>query len=453
MASPFKFYRKYTGAFMVFLTVMLMVAFGFGDLIGQGGGGGYGPAADANEVAVAWEGGQLTNGEMRRLVSDRYVARAFHEAVLQLGNEAARVDGTIDLQLRVQPLLLPAIPEEGVERDVVNSKVFVDAAREAGMAVSDDAVKDFIRSLGRDKVRNEQLRLIIGQIARGQGRRLSVEYVFDLIRDALLARNYQQSYTYTLATVLPQQRYRDWLAVNDRLVVEAAVFPAERYLADTPEPTEVELEEFFDEYKGRQPLPDFIGRVELPSPTPGFAIPRRVSLQYLRADYQAAVERASENVTDEEIADYYEENKQQFVKADDLLSDGGLLGGDLFEADTGGESEASDATAEQESDAEESEADTSAADAPAADGQDAEQPANGASSPADPAGGVEAAEQSPSESGAEGSSSSVSLPNPFRLVAFEDAESAAAESENADADDDAPASDDPASDAAEDDAA
>ena len=55
-----------------------------------------------------------------------------------------------------------------------------------------------------------------------------------------------------------------------------------------------------------------IGGVRLPSPDPGFKVPRRVKLQYLTRRLVAVLDRQATSiaVTDEEIADFYERNKR-----------------------------------------------------------------------------------------------------------------------------------------------
>jgi hypothetical protein len=137
----------------------------------------------------------------------------------------------------------------------------------------------------------------------------------------MLARNYVAAHAYSFDTVTPDQRYKDWLAVNDRIIIEAAAIPVDSFKIDVPEPTEAELTKFFDEHKNRDPQPDLIGQTEYPSPTPGFRIPRKVDVQYIQAEYDQLLANAENEVTDEEIAKYYDENKDLFIKADSGLID------------------------------------------------------------------------------------------------------------------------------------
>src|SRR5262245_57255765 len=93
-------------------------------------------------------------------------------------------------------------------------------------------------------------------------------------------------------------------------------------MMDVPEPTDTELTAFFDQYKKREPQPNFIGGLELPSASPGFAVPRKVEVQYLKAEYDKLLAKAETEVKDEEIKDFYEKNKDPyFIKAGSVLSD------------------------------------------------------------------------------------------------------------------------------------
>ena len=123
------------------------------------------------------------------------------------------------------------------------------------------------------------------------GWRVTNDFMMDALREEMLARNYTASYQFAFETVSPQQRWEDWLKVNDRIVLEAAAVPAESFLVDVPEPTEAQLAEFFEAHKQREPQPDFVAQMEFPSATPGFAIPRKIDVQYIQANYDRYVEK------------------------------------------------------------------------------------------------------------------------------------------------------------------
>jgi hypothetical protein len=328
MASPFRAFRKYQKTLIAVAGVVLMFVFVLADPLtsymrnsGPGGGGG-GSRQRPNDVAVQWDGGKLTNLELDQLVVQRRVLNNFLMQVQGYGQKEAQAAGG-DLQpLRVATMVGPERPEQGVERDVLRVHLMADMARKAGMAISDDYLVNYLEQLGRGYVSVATLRQLISLNGKGA----SIDYVLDALREEMLARNYLASYYYALETELPEDRWRDWLRVNDRVVAEAVAIPAESLLTDVKEPTDAELKAFFDEYKDAPPVPDTTWGIELPSPTPAFKIPQKVSVQYLKADFNEYLTKVEDEVTDAEIQKFYDDNKDRlFIKADSLLGDPGDL--------------------------------------------------------------------------------------------------------------------------------
>lgn len=325
MASPFRVFRKHQKTLLVVAGVILMFVFVLGDslmgLIGRTAGGGGNPSDSPRAVAVSWDGGELTNAELRMLVYKRMLVNHFVQQVEALGQQRT-FDAGADLRpLRVGRVVGPDQPSEGVERSVVRMKLFADAARAAGMRLSDDQVVHYLEELGRGRVSGDDMRYLLSQI-NVQNRTAPITLVLDALREELLAQNYLAGYQFALETVLPEDRWRDWCRVNDRIVVEAAAIPVETFLIDVPEPTEEEVVAFFERYKERVPRPDRVVGTELPSPWPGFAVPRKIDVQYVQANFDQFVDKLEDQITEDQIKEYYEENKDlYFVRADSGLTD------------------------------------------------------------------------------------------------------------------------------------
>jgi hypothetical protein len=323
MASPFRTFRKYQKTLIAVAGVVLMFVFVLGDPLSQMMNSGNAPTGAGmrpTDVAVKWDGGQLTNAEVDQLVIQRRVVNNFIRNVEGVGRMQMAEAGLEPQPLRVEAIIGPERPQEGVERDVLRMRLFADAARKAGMAISDDYIVNYLQQVGRG-VSVETIRQILAGVQVGN-RRTSTDFVLDALREEMLARNYLQSYVFAFDTNMPEQRYQDWLNVNDRVVVEAAAIPAESLLADVPEPTDKELQEFYDQYKDMEPMPDRTWGVELPSPNPGFAIPRKIAVQYLLAEFNQFLTKVEDSVTEEEIVKFYEDNKDPyFISAGSVLSD------------------------------------------------------------------------------------------------------------------------------------
>jgi hypothetical protein len=279
-----------------------------------GSRGSSGDVRQGSEVAVRWDGGSLTNRELDNLLMRRRIVNDFLQRVEFAGELAAVKGGVEPRALRVIRLLAPQ-----TEQNVVATRLFADAARDAGMHVSDEAIVRYLDELGRGNVTREDMRAMIN---RPGGARVAINDIMDALREEMLAHNYLASHQYAFLTATPQQRFDDWLRVNDRVVVEAAAIPVESFVAEVPNPTEPELTSFFEEHKMREPQPDLIGQMEFPSPVPGFRLPRKIDVQFIQAEYDQFVTKIEGEITEEEIAKYYEENKDpRFIKADTGLID------------------------------------------------------------------------------------------------------------------------------------
>jgi hypothetical protein len=365
---------------LVVFGVMIMFVFVIGDALvsyyrgPQGGGDG---AHAASATAVSWDGGSLTNADVRNLIARRQITNEFLRQVEGIGAQTALEAGIEPRPLPVQRLIGAETPQQGVEQDVVYTKLFADAARNAGMRVTDGAIVQYLNELGRGNVTNDDMRGILERM-RSSGWRVNIQFIIDALREEMLARNYGLSHRFAFETMTPQQQWEDWLSLNDRVVVEAAAIPVESFMVDVPEPTAAELQTFFDEHDQRDPQPDPAVRLryggqELPMPVPGFAIPQKIDVQYIEAHFDDFVTKVENEITDEEIAKYYEDNKELFIKADTTLMDDFGEGQDAAPPTEG---ETQETATEESINSEATEpAETTTETPPPADSPEAEQPA------------------------------------------------------------------------------
>jgi hypothetical protein len=448
MASPFHAFRKYQKSFLVVAGVILMFVFVIGDPLmsylgggARGGAGRQGPQAP-NATAVSWNGGSLTNAEIDQMVFRRRLVNSFLKAIEVGGAQAAIEAGVEPREIRVNRMLGAETPQEGVEADVVRTKLFADLARQAGMRVGDATIVQYLDELGRQHVTREDMRNVIQRMQVGN-QRMTIEMMFDAIREEMLASNFLAGYKFGLLTVTPEELWNDWRRVNDRVVIEAVPIPAEKFIVDVPEPTEAELVAFVEgtdeagnkyNYLEREPQPDLVGNMELPSRHPGFAIPRKIDVQYLVANYDQFLTKVEGEITDAEIEKFYNDNKDtRFIKLDTGLFENAPPQGTAEESEASGADEAATAT-DAEGAGEAGATDAEGAGTTDAEGNDTtEEPAPAATDEAQPPAAAD--ETQPPADGtttepapAEGDQSSrgrTAGESPFRLTAFLQEEKAA----------------------------
>ncbi|MCA9135660.1 MAG: hypothetical protein KDB00_02845, partial [Planctomycetales bacterium] len=313
MATPFQAFRKHQKAFMATAAVLCMVIFVFASALdGSGSRAPDGGRALSAKVA-SWKGGSLNEGELGRSVVER---RILNDFLRRLYFEGMRLVGEPQTPNVPNFVFDPQESPQTVERLVIDTEIMANLAQQAGITVDDSVINHYITEFGLRRVPTDQVRAILANVGRGDIR-ANEAMVFSQLRKLLMAHYYRSSTGDASFVVLPEQRWSDWRKVNERISLVAAVLPTADFVEAAGEPTDAQVRALYEQYKEQEPnrLVAIEGRL-LDSPEPGFAQPRRVKLRYLSGNLDSWTERYRDQVTDAEIADYYERNKRsEFVKS------------------------------------------------------------------------------------------------------------------------------------------
>jgi hypothetical protein len=286
MAGSFDVFRKYQRSLLVAVAILAMLAFFVLPPFLQMGGGG--PAGDP--VAARWSGGEIREGQLERSVAMRSVVNRFLvEAAVAAGRDPAR---------------LPLFPE--AEEAVVRTLLVNEEARANGLVVSDTAINDFLAQWTNNLVRPEQLSEIIAGLRLGPTA-VSQHDLFEALRAELTGRNMLFMFQTGFSGDPPGWRWDYYKRLEQKAVAEVVPVPVESVVADVPAPTEATLRAFFERYQNDLPDPR--------SDAPGFRKPRRAKYEYFVAKREAFEAAAAKDVTDEEIAGFYEKNKATMFRA------------------------------------------------------------------------------------------------------------------------------------------
>lgn len=305
MASPFTVFRRNQKIMLAFLCLMAMVSFVFlGPFTSY-----YTRSQRQDPLVVETKYGNLHDAELQILRSTRRMVQEFirqlvSASIVQL-IEKKEVDPRMAdhfLQMMagraLQVMDRPAPP--GSETAAVQTFVLAKRAEEAGMIVSDTVVNDYLKQCSMDQLDDAQIARIINSL-RSQNLPMSEGRLFEALRRELLAYNYSQMFIVDLDPMPPAQRWDYFERLNRRAQVELLAVPVASFVSKVPDPSDAEAKQYFEEYKNRLPEPG--------SPEPGFKQPQKAAFQYFKADFNQFVERAEKDVTDEQIREYYEKNK------------------------------------------------------------------------------------------------------------------------------------------------
>ena len=287
MAGSFDIFRRYQKAALAGLAIMAMLAFFVLPPVLQMGSAG-GPKADT--VVVTWKGESLRESGLERAVVAR---RALNQFLMALQAAASGSE-------RVQP------PLRDDEKAVVDSLLMAREAEANGIVVSDAVINDFLAIWTGDRVPQADIRGVIDQLRERAG--VTEQDIFDGLRTLLLGERMQALALRGtgFASAPPGWRWDAFRRLEQSATVEVVPVIVESLGGEVAEPTTAALEAVYAKYK--EDLP----RAE--SDTPGFREPARIRYDALVATPAVFVAEAEKAVTEEQIAKFYEANKDALYK-------------------------------------------------------------------------------------------------------------------------------------------
>ncbi len=309
MASPFSLFRKNQKILMAVFGVAAMIAFVFLGPLSQYMGGGR--PEGGNPVIVETKYGDLKASELQGLEYQRELVNRFIEALVvesaakqfsQPGMDNRWLQQIAQQQFMMWHNRIMEHASGGPEQQAVETMLMAERAKQMGLVVSDQTINDMIRQISSDSLSPAEIQTIISRLQ--PQRPISVARLFDAFRTELLAMQYYQFFVSSLADVPPAQRFEYFSRLNRRVKSELMPLAVADFVSQAPEPTDAEVKELYEKYKNAYPDPT--------SPEPGFNKPKRASFQYFKASLDPLAEQLKGEVSEEEIAKFYEENKQRF---------------------------------------------------------------------------------------------------------------------------------------------
>ena len=286
MAGSFDIFRKYQRSLLVFVAILAMLAFFVLPPFLQMGTG----MAGTDPVVATWSGGELRESGIARATAMRSVLNQFLlDAVAAAGRDPGRTR---------------LLPDE--EEDVVRTMLLAEEARANGLVVSNTAINEFLAQWTNDMVGPAQFEEIIARRRSGPFP-VSPSDVFDALRTVLLANRMERLFLTGFAGDPPGQRWDYFRRLEQAANVEVVPVVVERFADQVAAPSRPALEAFFARHQDSLP--------EARSPDPGFKEPHRVSFDYLVASRAALEQQSLEKVTDEQVKEFYEANKERLYKA------------------------------------------------------------------------------------------------------------------------------------------
>ena len=293
MASPFRVFRKHQKLMLALLGVLVMIGFVILPAIMKT----MGQSKPENiRVATTTRYGDLSRSNLAGIRWHRQKAIRFLQS---LARELIMAD---ENYMPVQFALQNIVGDENVsptsDEALAETWLLARRAEELGLVVDDQTINTFLAELMQASITSEGIAAIL------EGMGISEDDLFSSLRQELLAMRLRRMFSLSLRGMTPAQRWDCFQRLNRKVTIEWLAVPVSEFVDDAPDPSDATLRAFLDQYKAEPDDPS--------SPDPGFREPKKVAVEYLKAEYEAFFNRELEAVTEEEVEKYYQDNKEDY---------------------------------------------------------------------------------------------------------------------------------------------
>ena len=160
MPNPLKSFRKHRKVWFAILTLMCMLAFVFLPTVAQ-----FDRSRPRDKVVVQSKYGQLRESDLTQLKHSRQIALQFLQGVSDsLAGPVAKRGQSPDQSRGRDALMVREAIGPITEREVVQSWLLAQRARQLGLSMDDQAINAFIQRIGEKRLTQSDVLGIIGRM-------------------------------------------------------------------------------------------------------------------------------------------------------------------------------------------------------------------------------------------------------------------------------------------------
>ena len=258
-------------------------------------------------AAISATTGNLSVSDLDDLGRQRGLANRMVNLVYYGGNPNSSFMAQFQL-----PQYLFGFGSQDQTNDILISELLTREAKDLGIQVTDEAAMDFLKQVaGKDADGKDQLT----QKVFAEAIKNTIASFPNSSENSVIAAVCHEMRARQAAKILlgggrmtPVDVWEMHRKLNTRQSAQIVAVPVQDFVDKDALPTDGELKEVFEKYKGNFPNSTPEGQLE--EGRPGLYLPRRVRLAYLEPVYETMEKQAGE-VTEEEIQKRYEERYQR----------------------------------------------------------------------------------------------------------------------------------------------
>jgi len=299
----FEVFRKRRTVLLPLLTMLAMLAFAFPVSFFMDSG--TDPRdRDGNTVVTNINGRDVTVADVERARAERRIANAFIIESMLMAGDFRLANLRRDL---VEEFLAFGSTDPTEIEDAIRMSYKAD---EYGIKVSDDMVRDFLKSRTGGRLTNDLFQGVLRSLNRSTAS-VSADNIFEILRRQIRIQRVRELATGRIGggstQVTPYEAWQFYRKLHDKMKLDVIPVKVSHFTEAIADPGDTALREVFDKYASRLPDPD--------SPEPGFKVPRKVQVQFASASLEAFLlaMRPEIQVTEEEMKQYYESHKSKYL--------------------------------------------------------------------------------------------------------------------------------------------
>ena len=291
---PFRSFQRNKTGWMAALTLLAIISFIFlPAILDLMGGGRMGVGGPIPTIAESRRFGRVTEIELQDIHRNQQVFHGFLDALLRHLILVDPLSEEHRVALRPLETLRNQVARPRTLEELVNTWLIMQYAQEEGYMPNREDVSNLLRQLTGNTLTNA----IYTEVLRSVG--MTHQTVERLLIRHILLNRVEERFHLSVGAVSPATRW-DWFQrVNRYVTIEAAAVPVDAFIGQVGEPSERQLNAFFETHRARRHNPE--------SAESGFIMPMELAFQYVAARPTQVLLDA---VTEEEMLEYYERFKE-----------------------------------------------------------------------------------------------------------------------------------------------
>ena len=304
--GPLAYIRKYQKVLLSVFGVMIMIAFMLPNVPLRGLGSDEAPPDD---TVVQWNDGKESldeNKMYRKVAKHRQTARFLAILATKAIEKGGKPQGIITD--REGNVIRPGIEFNDSELARLHTILLAEQATRVGLVVDEQAIDRFINQITGGVLTSQEIQDIQQQVLHNR----MDNYVLRLVlQEELLSQKMNLLVFQNPRILTPGDSWDFYNRMFRQVTAETVAFSTTDFISKVSGPTDVETKDFYKKYKDQTPNPN--------SPEPGFSVPRQVAVEFLAADMSVFLEQAKSEITDQQVAEYYQKNKEDFKRPEPFV--------------------------------------------------------------------------------------------------------------------------------------